>query len=281
MTANNDEFFQGFAWGVPLAFSDTLSRCRFEQGDLLYDCPEGYLQWEKAVKAIRYSIQVESPSQGFGRASEQAGVFEENWKSEVVFTLTNYPSRETREITTTQGRLYMLLWKNNWDTLKPDRECPTPITSLEASRQAESVVGDVKKVMAGKMAHPNVWVMGYDPTNSISQAKYKAVSTRFRNEFSATGRLFSLKEVGLEDALIVPTFGFVGLAIDEADSTRITATLKELLYRPAAERKTTEDKFRLSAAYSGGCRTLIPIFVGQRSDFCRTPFRFISDSVPG
>ena len=34
-------------------------------------------------------------------------------------------------------------------------------------------------------------------------------------------------------------------------------------------------------AYSGGCRTLIPIVVGQRSDFCRTPFRFISDSVPG
>jgi len=37
----------------------------------------------------------------------------------------------------------------------------------------------------------------------------------------------------------------------------------------------------LTGAYSGGCRTLIPIFVGQRSDFCRTPFRFISDSVPG
>src|ERR1035437_79915 len=34
-------------------------------------------------------------------------------------------------------------------------------------------------------------------------------------------------------------------------------------------------------AYSGGCRTLIPISVGQRSDFCRTLFRFISDSVPG
>ncbi len=37
----------------------------------------------------------------------------------------------------------------------------------------------------------------------------------------------------------------------------------------------------LTDAYSGGCRTLIPISVGQRSDFCRTPFRFISDSVPG
>ena len=34
-------------------------------------------------------------------------------------------------------------------------------------------------------------------------------------------------------------------------------------------------------AYSGDCRTLIPISVGQHSDFRRTPFRFISDSVPG
>jgi len=48
--------------------------------------------------------------------------------------------------------------------------------------------------------------------------------------------------------------------------------------------KANQDLESLSVsdvAYSGGCRTLIPIFVGQRSDFCRTPFRFISDSVPG
>ena len=34
-------------------------------------------------------------------------------------------------------------------------------------------------------------------------------------------------------------------------------------------------------AYSDGCRTVILISVGQRSNFRRTPFRFISDSVPG
>jgi len=34
-------------------------------------------------------------------------------------------------------------------------------------------------------------------------------------------------------------------------------------------------------AYSGRCRTVIPISVGQGSDFCRTPFRFLSDRVPG
>ncbi len=37
----------------------------------------------------------------------------------------------------------------------------------------------------------------------------------------------------------------------------------------------------LPSAHSDGCRTLIPISVGQRSDLSRTPFRFISDSVPG
>jgi len=35
------------------------------------------------------------------------------------------------------------------------------------------------------------------------------------------------------------------------------------------------------AAYSGGCRTLIPISVGQGSDLSRTLFQLVSDSVPG
>jgi hypothetical protein len=34
-------------------------------------------------------------------------------------------------------------------------------------------------------------------------------------------------------------------------------------------------------AYSGLCRTVILISVGQGSDFCRTAFRFLSDRVPG
>src|ERR1035438_10870313 len=36
-----------------------------------------------------------------------------------------------------------------------------------------------------------------------------------------------------------------------------------------------------SPAYSDGCRTLIQVSVGQHSDFSWTPFRFVSDSVPG
>jgi integrase len=48
-------------------------------------------------------------------------------------------------------------------------------------------------------------------------------------------------------------------------------------------RQLLEQARQLAAAvaYSDGCRTVIPISVGQHSDFGRTPFRFLSDSVPG
>jgi len=39
--------------------------------------------------------------------------------------------------------------------------------------------------------------------------------------------------------------------------------------------------FAQDNAYSGLCRTVIPFAVGQRSNFCRTGFRFLPDSVPG
>ena len=37
----------------------------------------------------------------------------------------------------------------------------------------------------------------------------------------------------------------------------------------------------VTSAYSGGCRTVNPMSVGQASDFCRTPLRSLSDRVPG
>ena len=56
-----------------------------------------------------------------------------------------------------------------------------------------------------------------------------------------------------------------------------------------ARLETTNDSTKVTinavdgtpCAYSDGCRTRIPISVGQHSDFSRTPFRFLSDSVPG
>lgn len=43
------EFFSGFKWAVPGAFSDAVALCRFEEGDTLYDTKNAYNDdWEKA-----------------------------------------------------------------------------------------------------------------------------------------------------------------------------------------------------------------------------------------
>ena len=51
--------------------------------------------------------------------------------------------------------------------------------------------------------------------------------------------------------------------------------------RPAMLTLTPPSRLFAEPAYSGLCRTVILISVGQGSDFCRTPFRFLSDRVPG
>jgi hypothetical protein len=57
--------------------------------------------------------------------------------------------------------------------------------------------------------------------------------------------------------------------------------LKEKISKAAEFNYLRLKDLNLVNAYSGGCRTLIPISVGQGSNFCRTLFRFMSDSVPG
>lgn len=255
------ECFECFQWAVPNAFSDSLSQCRFERGDILYSNPGGYEQWDKALKRLGFTVQVKSPASTARTVSEE-GVFEDNWKSPVVFTLIDHALNITEEITTTQGSLYMLLWKGvrNFDSCTPP---PLPLTCMSIAKKAESAVYEVKKRFS-KMEKPNVWLMGYDPTSSIAHVKYVEVKKRLEKEFSVSERFFTVEEVGLKGVLCVPTLKFVAFAIDLGASARIADALKEVLYKPPKKKtaeessdETTEatspekapkkDRFRLSA----------------------------------
>lgn len=249
MNLINEEFFQGFSWPVLTAFSQTLSRCRFERGDVLYNCPDAYQQWENAAKCIRYSIQVRSPAQGTVRATDDAGVFEENWKSEVVFTLTDFATKESRDVKTTQGKLFTLLWKGDWNVLNAEADPPVPLTCFNLSRRCESIVSEVRKyfVTAHKMEKPNLWVMAYDPTHSVSCCKYETVKNRLSREFDVHEQMFTPDELGLGSVLIAPTVKFACFAIDLGASGRIADALKEVLYTPVKNKKTGQERFRLSA----------------------------------
>jgi hypothetical protein len=108
------EFFSGFKWAVPVAFSDAVAACRFEEGDMLYDSPAAHMEpWADAKANINYSLQVRFPARGSGTAeSAERYVFKGNWGSEVRVDV--HPHKATigeNGITTTQGRLYSALWK--------------------------------------------------------------------------------------------------------------------------------------------------------------------------
>ena len=96
-------FFSNFAWAVPLAFSDALATCLFEEGDVLYDTPKAYRDdWSEAIKHISLSLQVRYPARATGVEKEdERSIIEKNWNSEVHFDL--YDHQEKKENSNTDN----------------------------------------------------------------------------------------------------------------------------------------------------------------------------------
>jgi hypothetical protein len=246
-TDSTQEFFQGFALPVLRHFNAQIGFCRFEQGDVIYNTPKGYEKWDEAQKHLKFIIQVKQPNHGMGMASDEAGVFEENWKSDVVFEVTFPATGEKKKFTTTQGRLYTFLWRGDWavfDDLKP---LPCPLTCFTLLDSAPTVAYEVKRRVAGQMQKPNLFIIPYDPTHSVSAAKYEAVRKRLKEEFIVVDQIFRPDELGMGHVSIVPTVGYACFAIDLGASSKISDALKEVLYKPSKNKKTTKESFRLSA----------------------------------
>jgi hypothetical protein len=248
MKATAVECFDCFKWCIPTAFTDSLNQCRFEAGDVFHDSQDGYLPWEEAIKKINYTIQVKfPPSTTKGSSTDSDTLFEDNWKSPVVLTLIDHQTKSSEEIATTQGHLYTFLWKANLLDLESLTPPSIPLTCLSVARRAETAAYYCKTQLAKKMEKPNIWLMAYDPTNPISQAKYLEVKARLKKEFSVVEKFFTTEEVGLGSTLIVPTVQFVAFAIDLGASQRIADALKEVLYKPPKNKKTTKENFRLAS----------------------------------
>lgn len=55
-----DGFATGFSFAVPDAFSDSLEKGVFNQGDTFYDSPDAYkLEWAKYLKKAKHILQVD------------------------------------------------------------------------------------------------------------------------------------------------------------------------------------------------------------------------------
>lgn len=255
MKANEQgEYFDGFAWALPSAFAEPLGACRFEQGDALYDTNHAYEgTWGEAVPRVSYMIQVKHPPRGAVTKArkEEESAFSDNWRQRVVFDLTDYEKKETVEFTTTQGRLYSLLWTGNLGCVD-ERACDPPVPTL-----AMGILGDLPKAVhhfRGSVVpdtkRGSMFLMPHDRARELLTTKFRKVKDALSASF--TTRLAFARarpgEAGLRSQSgFAPTVEIVCFFVADESPAVVEKILKNVLHKPAKNKKTKKEKFRIRA----------------------------------
>lgn len=131
------KFFPGFAWAVPEAFAAAVCAYRFEQGDVLHEQRRGYGALAGRIPDGLTALQLREPPRS---ARALPGEFEgdrrlANWQDEVELDRVTLASGASEARTTTQGRLFMVLWTGDVGWLDPDRpEPPLPRSARELAQ---------------------------------------------------------------------------------------------------------------------------------------------------
>lgn len=121
-----DSFLKKFAWSVPVAFTDAVGACQFSRGDTLYSSPIAYREWNeefyRLAKGLR-GIKVLRPEAR--PASPSPGLFLSNWDSPAEVEVFMPDAQESvRRLSTTQGRIYSVLWQGDISVLDTATSMP-------------------------------------------------------------------------------------------------------------------------------------------------------------
>lgn len=230
-----------------MAFADPLGVCRFETGDALYDSKIAYqMPWEEASALLRYGIQVKSPSRTFRIKPEQThqSVFADNWRQQVILEFTQYPSRKSRMITTTQGRLYSFLRFGDQNQLEGDSSEP-PLPKL-----AQALLGDLEKlakVVVGESKNQFVFVIPYDQTGAILRSKKSKMEAVLGKNCRFEVQRFELADV---DPILsneyTATSELLCFWIEMSTLEAVEGVLKKALHTPAKKKLTDRELFDLN-----------------------------------
>lgn len=250
-TNQANEFFDGFSWAVPLAFADPLAACRFEQGDILYNTRRAYEgAWGEALPHITYSVQVKFPSRGTGTKTgkEEDSVFTDNWNMTIVFSFTDHKENKTREVTTTQGRLYSLLWKGDLHVIDKDAPPPpVPMLAMQILSDLPSAIYHVKKIVLKGEASNCVFLMPYDRTRLLLKTKFQKVEDSLKG-FKTQICFVSPSEAELaSETGFAPTVSIACFCVHGTPYSEIEQALKKALYTPSKDKKTDKEGYRITA----------------------------------
>jgi hypothetical protein len=254
MSYQEMEFFDAFDWAVPKGFKEPLAFCRFEQGDRLYDTPLAYQKWRDALEHIKLSIQVKLPERApVKKAEEDAdSVFAANWNQRAEIELTIYPKQEKRNIQTTQGRIFMAVWKGDIDILSEDIPAPA-IPELPKTLIMDGLLQQLQPCIQRLTAdehfmNPVIFVLPYDETRELYNDKFHKVKTALAKCGDFNIRLVSPEQAGLyRPNGFVPTMSLAFFIVQNTSRDEVFELLKKALYVPSKTKKTEKEFFRINA----------------------------------
>ena len=242
------DYFDGFSWALPSAFADALALCRFEQGDMLYDTKQAYEgEWASALRHIRHRVEVTFPLRGGSVKSSESedSAFEDNWNSKVVVRLIDHQASSEREVTTTQGNLYSLLWKGDVAVLD-GQSLPPPLGARHLLAKLNLVLDSLRSGSARKFSSGTVFLLPFDHTSKLLRSKLRTVATALEALDAKCGAV-AVKDLELQGAnAFAPTTCVVWFAMSsEHKPEAITNLLKRHLHKPSKDKKTDRENFNL------------------------------------
>lgn len=252
MTIEQRQYFDGFKWAVPNAFLDALGACQFSRGDTLYSSSIAYQEWNdefyKKAKGM-HSLKVLSPE--VKPVSTSGNLFQLNWDEKAeVETYTIGEADSPKRQLTTQGRIYCLIWRGDLSILNINNPPPEKIQMagdiLRSLGSCKSTIRQhVLREVPGAMSY---FAFPHDLCSELLNNKYKNLVSGLHSTLDAT--MFSLTpdKISVPDSCRVsPTITLRVFAFGTGNEDSISSTLKAILYREPANKKSNAGKFRIAA----------------------------------
>lgn len=219
----------GFAWHLPLAFKDSVSQCKFEQGDVIYPKKLEGKNWGENIEEFDFLVQVKSPTRSQSTASSNLDVFNSNWSSRMIFEKI-YPKNPelNKIIETTQGTFYTFLWKNDesiFDNLNPLKSLVTSISTKDLNY--DFIKSKIPFDWTG-------FAIIVDYVNDISLSKKRQVKSVLSENYNV-----KIEKITIDNSIIPaneklvfsPTLGLELFLIESKNAKEIKEHLKEVLFK--------------------------------------------------
>ena len=225
-------FFSGFSWAVPEAFAAAVCSYRFEQGDVLHKHPRGYEALTGEIPNDLTASPLRQPARSTrSLTSEFDGVRRlANWLGEVELDRVELASGASESRTTTQGRLFMVLWQGDEGWLDAARaEPPLPRSARELAQSLRD--GQLRLPLPRDVRDGSRFSFVVDLSSDAARIKAAAVGDALRSLAPSEIRDHRPHELGAPNAdRFHPTLVLRELVLRGIDIAAAEAALKRALY---------------------------------------------------